>query len=49
MNHFGEPVEVAGNMVNPVGYPTVLYVTLVLYIVALVFSVIFVKAPKEAK
>lgn len=49
MNHFGEPVEVAGNMVNPVGYQTVLYVTLVLYIVALVFSVVFVRAPKEAK
>lgn len=49
VNHFGEPVEVAGNMVNPVGYQTVLYVTLVLYIVALVFSVVFVRAPKEAK
>ncbi len=49
VNHFGEPVEVAGNMVNPVGYQTVLYVTLVLYIVALVFSVVFVRAPKETK
>ena len=35
VNHFGETIEVDGNMVNPVGYQTVLYVTLVLYIIAL--------------
>lgn len=49
VNHFGEQVEVAGNMVNPVGYQTVLYVTLALYIVALIFSVVFVRAPKETE
>jgi OFA family oxalate/formate antiporter-like MFS transporter len=43
VSHFGEEVEVAGNMVNPVGYQTVLVVTLVLYIVALVLSTVFVK------
>ena len=49
VQHFGKEVEVAGNMVNPVGYQTVLYVTLVLYIVALLLSIFFVKAPKEDK
>ncbi len=47
VQNFGEEIEVAGNMVNPVGYQTVLYVTLALYIVALAFSVLFVKMPKE--
>ena len=47
---FGEEVEVAGNMVNPVGYQTVLYVTVALYIVALVLSMVFVKpVGKETK
>ena len=32
---------------NPVGYQTVLYVTIALYIVAFIFSMIFVRAPKE--
>ncbi|MBO5409358.1 MAG: OFA family MFS transporter [Clostridia bacterium] len=47
VNHFGETVEVAGNMVNPVGYQTVLYVTIVLYIVAMALSMLFVKKPSE--
>ena len=46
VNHFGETIEVGGNMVNPVGYQTVLYVTAALYIVALLLSVIFVKPTK---
>ncbi len=49
VNHFGEEVEVAGNMVNPVGYQTVLYVTIALYIVALAMSMFFVKKPKKAE
>ena len=49
VQNFGKEVEVAGNMVNPTGYQTVLYVTIVLYIVALLLSVFFVKAPKESK
>lgn len=49
VQNFGEEIEVAGNMVNPVGYQTVLYVTLALYIVAFVLSVVFVKTPKEEK
>ena len=43
VNHFGEVVEVNGNMVNPVGYQTVLYVTLALYIISLLLSIFFVK------
>ena len=49
VQNFGKEVEVAGNMVNPVGYQTVLYVTLALYVVALILSVVFVRAPKENK
>ena len=45
----GEPIEVAGNMVNPVGYQTVLYVTVALYIVAFILSFVFVKPVKENK
>ena len=43
VNHFGETVEVGGNMVNPVGYQTVLYVTAALYVVSLLLSLFFVK------
>ena len=43
----GEPIEVAGNMVNPVGYQTVLYVTVALYIVAFILSFVFVKPMKK--
>lgn len=43
VNHFGETVEVGGNMVNPVGYQTVLYVTAALYVVSLLLSFFFVK------
>jgi len=43
VNHFGEVVEINGNMVNPTGYQAVLYVTIALYIVALILSLIFVK------
>ena len=48
VSNFGEEVEVAGNMVNPVGYQTVLYVTLALYIVALVLSLVFVRPTDKA-
>lgn len=43
VNHFGETVEIGGNMVNPVGYQTVLYVTAALYVVSLLLSFFFVK------
>ena len=43
----GTSVEVDGNMVNPTGYQTVLYVTLALYIVALLLSLFLVKSPKK--
>ncbi len=42
VSHFGTPVEIAGNMVNPVGYQTVLYVTIVLYVVAMACSMFLV-------
>ncbi|MBO5279510.1 MAG: OFA family MFS transporter [Lachnospiraceae bacterium] len=48
VNHFGETVEVDHYMVNPVGYQTVLYVTIVLYIVALVLSLVCVKPTDKA-
>ena len=49
VSNFGEEIEVAGNMVNPVGYQTVLYVTLVLYIIALICSMVFVKPVGKEK
>ena len=45
----GTPIEIDGYMVNPTGYQAVLYVTLTLYIVALVLSFVFVRPNKEAK
>ncbi len=48
VNHFGTPVDDGhGNMINPVGYQTVLYVTLALYIVAMLCS--FLLIPKSDK
>jgi OFA family oxalate/formate antiporter-like MFS transporter len=44
---FGKEIEVAGNMVNPTGYQMVLYVTLALYVVAFVLSMVFVKHMKK--
>ncbi len=43
----GEPIVVDGNTVNPEGYQAVLYVTIALYIVALLLSMFFVKSPKK--
>ncbi len=48
VNNFGEWVEVGGNLVNPVGYQTVLYVTIVLYIIALVMSMFFVQKSENS-
>lgn len=47
VNHFGEWQEVHGNMVNPVGYQTVLYVTVALYTVSLLLSCLLVKNYKS--
>lgn len=49
VNNFGELVEIDGYMVNPTGYQTVLYVTIVLYIIALVLSMFFVRPNTEKK
>ena len=48
VNNFGETVEVDGYMVNPTGYQTVLYVTIALYIVALILSMVFVRPSDKA-
>ncbi len=47
VNHFGESTVIDGYTVNPVGYQTVLYVTLALYVVAMLLSVLFVKPVKK--
>ncbi len=49
VNHFGETVEIGGNAVNPQGYQTVLYVTIVLYAVALLLSMFFVRSNSGKK
>lgn len=49
VNHVGEWTSIGGYEVNPEGYQTVLYVTLALYIVALILSMVFVRSPKEKK
>lgn len=48
VNHFGEFVDDGqGHLVNPVGYQTVLYVTVVLYIVSLLCSIFLVRPTKK--
>lgn len=47
VNNVGDAVLVDGNMVNPEGYQAVLYVTVALYAVALLLSVLFVKSAKK--
>ena len=47
VTHVGETIEVNGNMINPVGYQTVLYATIVLYIVALIMCLFFVVPVKR--
>ena len=42
-------MDVHGISVNPTGYQNVLYVTIVLYIVALLISLFLVRAPKDGK
>lgn len=49
VNNFGETVEINGNMVNPTGYQTVLYVTILLYIVAFLLSMLFVRRTEKGK
>ncbi len=49
VNHFGQAIEVNGQMVNPTGYQTVLYVTIALYAVAFVLSMVFVKPVRTIK
>ena len=48
VSHFGTEIEVDGNMVNPTGYQTVLYVTIALYIIALILSLVLVKPTDKA-
>lgn len=47
VNHTGEFTDHNGVQVNPVGYQNVLYVTIVLYIAALLISLFLVRPAKE--
>ncbi len=49
VNNFGEMTEIGGNTVNPTGYQTVLCVSLALYVVAMLLSIILVKPVKNEK
>ena len=49
VNNFGKEVVIDGNTVNPEGYQMVLYVTIALYIVAFILSMIFVKPVAKDK
>ncbi len=48
VNHFGHWIDHDGIMVNPEGYQTVLYVTAVLYVLALFCSIFFVRPSEKA-
>lgn len=48
VNHTGEFKEVHGYNVNPIGYQNVLYFTIVLYIIALVLSLVLVRPSGKA-
>ena len=48
VSNFGKVEVVNGIEVNPIGYQTVLYVTIALYIVALLLSLFFVKKSGKA-
>ncbi len=47
VDNFGTPTMIDGNLVNPEGYQMVLYVTIVLYVVALLLSMFFVKSTSK--
>ncbi len=49
VNNFGNPVVQNGVTVNPQGYQMVLYVTIALYIVAMLLSMFLVKSKAEEK
>jgi len=48
VNNVGEMVEVDGYMVNPEGYQAVLYMTIILYVVSLILSLVFVRPSDKA-
>ncbi|MBR4880692.1 MAG: OFA family MFS transporter [Clostridia bacterium] len=49
VKNFGEEIEIGGNMVNPTGYQTVLYVALGLYVAAMLISLFLVRPVKKDK
>lgn len=50
VNHVGTPFDDGhGNMINPEGYQAVLYLTVVLYIIALLISIFLVDSGKKKK
>ena len=48
VNHFGEWVDHDGTLVNPTGYQTVLYATVVLYIIAMIVCLVLVRPTDKA-
>ncbi len=48
VNKFGEPVTIHGVEVNPSGYQSVLYATIVLYIIAFIISMVLVRPTDKA-
>ncbi len=48
VNHFGEWIDHDGTSVNPTGYQTVLYATIVLYIIALIICLLLVRPTDKA-
>ena len=48
VNHFGEWIDHDGTSVNPTGYQTVLYATVVLYIIALIICLLLVRPTDKA-
>ncbi len=49
VNHTGKWIEIDGNTVNPSGYQNVLYLTLVLYVIALLICFFMVKSMKKKR
>ncbi len=50
VNSVGEwTTDAAGNTINPVGYQSVLYVTVAMYLVAFVISLVLIGKPKQNK
>lgn len=47
VGHTGSNIDIEGHSVNPIGYQNVLYFTIILYIIAMLFCCFFVKNSKK--